>query len=108
MRDLGVVAKVTGSRSTGTLAGSAQSLLHSFFETSSECQSAQEMLVVTVVELWGGVARRSGDKGGGGSERRSVGGERFQEVVGDAVFRDDGGVAQLTTPVQRIDRSRLG
>ncbi|NJO76201.1 MAG: hypothetical protein HC833_22090 [Leptolyngbyaceae cyanobacterium RM1_406_9] len=63
---------------------------------------------MTVVELWGGVARRSGDRGGGGSERRSVGGERFQEVVGEAVFRDDGGVAQLTTPVQRIDRSRLG
>ncbi|NJO76207.1 MAG: hypothetical protein HC833_22125 [Leptolyngbyaceae cyanobacterium RM1_406_9] len=27
---------------------------------------------MTVVEVSGGVARRSGDRGGGGSERRSV------------------------------------
>ncbi|NJO50997.1 MAG: hypothetical protein HC840_17850 [Leptolyngbyaceae cyanobacterium RM2_2_4] len=34
--------------------------------------SAQETLIVTVVEVSDGVARRSGDRGGGGGEGRSV------------------------------------
>jgi hypothetical protein len=34
--------------------------------------------------------------------------QNAQEVVDEAVLRDDGGVAQLTTPVQRIDQSRPG
>lgn len=71
---------------------------------------------MTVVEASGGVARRSGDSGGGGGEGRplrylrssTVSGKRFQEVVGEAMLRDHRGVAQLTTPVQRIDQSRLG
>jgi len=53
----------------GALAGSAQRLLHSFLEVDGECQSAQETMVVTVVEVSSGVARRSGDRGGGGGER---------------------------------------
>jgi hypothetical protein len=64
-----VDTRVTCSRSTGTLAGSAQGLLHLYSEFTSECQSAQETLVVTVVEVSGGGARRSGDRGGDGSER---------------------------------------
>lgn len=40
----GVVSKSIGSRSTETLAGSAQGLLHSFLKVDSECQSTQEMV----------------------------------------------------------------
>jgi hypothetical protein len=65
---VGVATEVACSRSTGTLAGSAQRLLHSFLKVDGECQSAQETVVVTVIEASGGVARRSGDRGGGGIE----------------------------------------
>ncbi|NJL40486.1 MAG: hypothetical protein HC899_29895 [Leptolyngbyaceae cyanobacterium SM1_4_3] len=64
--------------------------------------SAQETLIVTVVEVSDGVARRSGDRGGGGGEGRSV---LWQRLSG---WGGIGGAIQLTTPVQRIDRSRLG
>ncbi|NJN90894.1 MAG: hypothetical protein HC878_11320 [Leptolyngbyaceae cyanobacterium SL_5_14] len=58
-------------------------------------------MVVTVIEASGGVARRSGDRGGAVVRGDRLG--REVEWLGAI-----GGVIQLTTPVQRIDQSRLG
>ena len=50
-------------------------MLHLFLKSVDQSESAQEITVATVVEVSGGVARRSGDRGGGSGERRSVRGK---------------------------------
>jgi hypothetical protein len=78
------------SRSILPLAGSAQRPCTRSWKLRVRVSSAQETLIVTVVEVSDGVARRSGDRVGGSSEGRSVLWQRLSWL------RAIGGAIQLT------------